>query len=216
MGLVNRLDGVPFNLTQSCAAPCKMWSSLESARYRCIFVDMAWSPCAEADGSGIPAPCLQGPYLVSRFWSSAATCTNGPGWPAIRQQPLGDSCSTGTLAPSQTRPGASSSTTCMARVLLAPLAMLTSSAPTLRKLAALPPASASPELRARPLRGGLLSWWRCCQKIAWTSGALSLACVGRPKIALAIVVMGGATAAWWTRAGVSPKQRDWETTSSVM
>jgi len=61
------------------------------------------------------------------------------------------SCSTGPPAPSQTRPGAGSFTSCMARVLLAPLAkVLTSSAPTLRKLAALPPASASPEPRARP------------------------------------------------------------------
>ena len=32
------------------------------------FADMSWSPCAEfGHGGAIPASCLRGPFLVSRF-----------------------------------------------------------------------------------------------------------------------------------------------------
>ena len=32
------------------------------------FADMSWSPCAEfGNGGAIPASCLSGPFLVSRF-----------------------------------------------------------------------------------------------------------------------------------------------------
>ena len=38
------------------------------------FADMSWSPCAEfGNGGAIPASCLSGPFLVSRF-----CCVPGP------------------------------------------------------------------------------------------------------------------------------------------